>query len=362
MTIEDIVERFGNNELATRINLTEPCVRMCLDKWSEPHRYYHGLNHLSKLLEDISSLWDSCDWSIENKEKMDLLALFHDVVYDPRKNDNECASVKFIKDLRLMDITQSNYYELQEILVAIDYTKYSKDADFSKLECDNFIRMFCYLDIGGLTNKFNNETTTSLIAREMAMLKEFQFVDFPTYRKKRIEFLQNFPHFKSGVQSVVDFLTNYRPKIGVYPGSFNPFSVGHLDILEQAEKIFDKVIVVVGRNPDKDVNVLSTNYVFPQNILPFHEVVSYNGLLSDYLKTLNYADVTVIRGLRSGYDLDYEMNQLRVLEDYKCNLPTAYFICNKNTSHVSSSMIRGLSKFPNSDWQKYIPKKYSYAK
>lgn len=51
MTIEEIIERFNNNELATKINLTEPCIRMCLDKWSEPHRYYHGLNHLSNLLE-----------------------------------------------------------------------------------------------------------------------------------------------------------------------------------------------------------------------------------------------------------------------------------------------------------------------
>jgi phosphopantetheine adenylyltransferase len=96
--------------------------------------------------------------------------------------------------------------------------------------------------------------------------------------------------------------------------------------------------------------------------MPFHEVVSYDGLLSDFLRTIDYADVTVIRGLRNGYDLEYEMNQLRVLEDYGCSLPVAYFLCSKETSHISSSMIRGLDKFPNGDIKRYIPTKYNYVK
>jgi hypothetical protein len=71
MTIEEIIERFNNNDLAKRMNFTEPCVRMCLDKWSEPHRFYHGLNHLSKLLEDISGLLPQTGWSKQKKDKME---------------------------------------------------------------------------------------------------------------------------------------------------------------------------------------------------------------------------------------------------------------------------------------------------
>jgi pantetheine-phosphate adenylyltransferase len=131
-----------------------------------------------------------------------------------------------------------------------------------------------------------------------------------------------------------------------------------MNIIEQAEKIFDKVIIAQGNNPDKEMR---QSLWMPYSILPFHETVQYHGLLSEYLKTLDYADVTVIRGLRSGYDLDYEMNQLRILQDYGCKLPVIYFLCDKEYSHVSSSMIRGLSKFPSSEAEKYIPRKYDYA-
>ena len=58
---------------------------------------------------------------------------------------------------------------------------------------------------------------------------------------------------------------------------------------------------------------------------------------------------------------EIQMQQLRVLQDYECKVPVTYFLCSKDTTHISSSMIRGLSKFQNSDIGKYIPDKYEYA-
>jgi pantetheine-phosphate adenylyltransferase len=350
MTRQQIFERFIDSSLATEIRLVKEDIAKCLDEWERPHRFYHGLNHLSNILKEIDDL-DETIWSMEKKDKMSILALFHDVIYDPRKTDNEDKSIEFVKGLELVG-------NLEEIFEGIRYTQYKKDKSYNMPEVPDFIRLFCDLDIGPSVWDDEGTKVADMVKREILLIKEFQFVDFSTYKNKRIEFIKNFPYFVDG-KYAVDFLSNYRPKIGVYAGSFSPFHKGHLNILEQAEKIFDKVIIAQGNNPDKNMR---ENLWMPPSILPFHECVQYFGLLSDYLKTLNYADVTVIRGLRSGYDLDYEMNQLRILEDYGCKCPVIYFVCSKETSHVSSSMIRGLCKFPNSGAEKYIPPKYNYAK
>jgi pantetheine-phosphate adenylyltransferase len=306
-------------------------------------------------LSDIS-------WSEEDKEKMEVLALLHDVIYDPREKDNEEISIKFVKKIF------GARTQIEEILDGIRYTKYDKEHDFDKLDSDSFIKMFCIFDVGpsyyeeyNLSGSVRMEkgAISNLINREKLLLKEFQFVDYPTYKNKRMEFVENFKYFNDA-KKTMDLLANYRPKIGVYPGSFNPFHIGHLNILEQAEKVFDKVIIAIGKNPDKSAET-EKDLIAVRKILPFHEVVSYDGLLSDYLKSIDYADVSVIRGLRSGYDLDYEVNQLRILEDCGCSLPVIYFMCSQNTSHISSSMIRGISKIAPLEAAKYLPKKYSYA-
>ena len=87
-------------------------------------------------------------------------------------------------------------------------------------------------------------------------------------------------------------------KIGVYAGSFNPFHKGHYNILCKAEKIFDKVIIARGINPEKN-NVL----VPLPKILDDRPVLSYNGLLTDFMTSLEEENVTLIRGLRNSVDL-----------------------------------------------------------
>jgi pantetheine-phosphate adenylyltransferase len=189
------------------------------------------------------------------------------------------------------------------------------------------------------------------------LLKEYQWCNFQTYKNKRLEFLNGFSYCQSSPE-LKDFVSSYRPKIGIYAGSFNPFHCGHMNILEQAEKIFAKVIIATGLNPSKSQEKVGWSI---REVLPFHEIVEYNTLLPEYLKTLDYADITLIRGLRNGYDLQYEMNQLRFLEDYQCQLPVTYFICEKEFMHISSSDIRGLAKFEYNNIDKYMPKKYKYS-
>lgn len=151
-----------------------------------------------------------------------------------------------------------------------------------------------------------------------------------------------------------------KKKIAIYPGSFNPFHWGHLNILEKSEAIFDEVIIAVGINPEKkevfsepnqigtlDVHVIEQNReeTIKQN-LPSKKVETYSGFLHDYVfkKEKEGCDVTIIRGLRNGDDLAYEMNQLRFIQDMKPDVKVIFIVCDPAYSHLSSSAIRSIRK------------------
>jgi pantetheine-phosphate adenylyltransferase len=144
-------------------------------------------------------------------------------------------------------------------------------------------------------------------------------------------------------------------KIGVYAGSFNPFHVGHADILHQALEVFDEVIVAIGNNPLKDNG--KEPFPFNNPILKTAKVAVFDGLLSDYLKLLNdnneNIEVFLVRGLRNGEDLQYEQNQLQFIKGMYSSLKTVFFICDKNFEHISSSALRALKKVSESEYKKY---------
>jgi pantetheine-phosphate adenylyltransferase len=131
----------------------------------------------------------------------------------------------------------------------------------------------------------------------------------------------------------------------IYPGSFNPWHEGHSDILRKALKVFDKVIVAVGRNPDKanECDVRELTVMFGKELGEDRvEVIEFTTLLADFTKTVYCC--AVIRGLRNGSDLQYEQNQQYWNEDLGLTIPTIYFICDRALSHISSSTIRALNK------------------
>lgn len=146
-------------------------------------------------------------------------------------------------------------------------------------------------------------------------------------------------------------------KIAVYPGSFNPWHEGHSDILRKSLQVFDKVIVSAGRNPDKtewdyDLNKMcedfrDNEYRWINGQEPRIIVRHFTGLLIDHIAAIekDYHIDAVIRGLRNGSDLQYEMNQQYWNEDLGIKIPTVYFICDRKLGHISSSILRSLRKF-----------------
>ncbi|UUZ79577.1 pantetheine-phosphate adenylyltransferase [Paenibacillus sp. P26] len=123
----------------------------------------------------------------------------------------------------------------------------------------------------------------------------------------------------------------------IYPGSFDPFTLGHLNILERGVRLFEHVDVVVARNPAKtsmftpeqrhQIIMLST-----EHLADSIRVIEYPGVVADYI-TENQIDV-IIRGIRGSTDLDYEIK----LEQYNrkaCNAETIYLT--PETEHLNTS-------------------------
>lgn len=141
-------------------------------------------------------------------------------------------------------------------------------------------------------------------------------------------------------------------KTAIYPGSFNPFHDGHKDVLTKALSVFDHVIIAVGINPEKITLSPNTNKIFikdfedeniPSGLLKKVSVVTFDGLLVDEITRLKDQGTpvcAVIRGLRNGHDLQFEMNQQFWNEDLGLKVPVVYFITDRKLSHISSSAIR----------------------
>lgn len=130
-------------------------------------------------------------------------------------------------------------------------------------------------------------------------------------------------------------------KIAIYPGSFNPWHDGHHSILFQAVRIFDKVIVAYGKNPEK-INHRGHPLNAPNFGKNLVEYKQFDGFLKDFVEKENAC--CIIRGLRNGQDFEYEKSQQYWNEDLGIKIPTLYIIADRNLTHISSSAIRQINK------------------
>jgi len=174
-----------------------------------------------------------------------------------------------------------------------------------------------------------------IIQQEKSQFNLFQYLNYKEYKQNRLTFLDK--QLNSDLNKA--FLNQFSPKIGLFPGSFNPFHKGHYNVLQKAEQIFDKVIIALGKNPDKK----NKNFNVPSTIKN-RQVEYFDELLTDLIKSLNQ-DLVIIRGLRNTKDFLYEQKQYRYNQDLMPNIKVINVFCDKEFEHISSSGIRTLEKY-----------------
>lgn len=146
-------------------------------------------------------------------------------------------------------------------------------------------------------------------------------------------------------------------KTVVCPGSFDPLTIGHLDIITRSAKLFDKVIVVVMRNPNKDVGSFTTEERVDfikrcTKDLPNVCVDSYAGLLADYVREKGAS--AVVKGLRAISDYDDEFRQALTNQKLNPEMETIFMVSNAEHMFLSSSVVKQVCRL-GGDVSTFVP-------
>src|SRR5690554_1108016 len=133
----------------------------------------------------------------------------------------------------------------------------------------------------------------------------------------------------------------------IYPGSFNPVTYGHLDIIDRCSKKFDKIVVSVLNNKSKkNLFTIEERVKLLEKVLEKYdnvEVDTFSGLLVDYAKEKNCT--TMIRGLRAVSDFEYEMQMALVNKKLEEEIETLFMVSRGRYAYLSSSIVKEVAIF-----------------
>lgn len=145
-------------------------------------------------------------------------------------------------------------------------------------------------------------------------------------------------------------------RIGLYPGSFDPVTLGHLDVITRSSRLVDKLVIGVLNNSAKNplftaqerVNMLKDVTRSIGNV----EIESFDGLLVDYAD-LKKADI-IVRGLRAVTDFEYELQLAQTNHKINPRIDTVFLTTSVEYSYLSSSVVREIAKY-NGDISELVP-------
>ena len=145
-------------------------------------------------------------------------------------------------------------------------------------------------------------------------------------------------------------------KKAVFPGSFDPFTLGHFDIMDRASQLFDEIVIAIGTNTSKnylldfDTRVACIEKVFENN--PKISVRGFNILTVDFCKDIGAQ--FIVRGLRSTTDFDFERHIADMNASLNNEVETVFFITKPQYGAITSTIVREIFKF-GGDISKFVP-------
>tara|TARA_B100000497_G_C7694009_1_gene422984 strand:+ start:3701 stop:4162 length:462 start_codon:yes stop_codon:yes gene_type:complete len=145
-------------------------------------------------------------------------------------------------------------------------------------------------------------------------------------------------------------------RIAIFPGSFDPITTGHVDIINRALPIFDKIIISVGSNSEKqyffslEKRIQWIKKVFIKT--PKIEVKSYNKLTVEFAKESNAR--FLIRGLRNTSDFEFEKTVAHANSELNPSIESVFLLTQPKYSFITSTLVREIIR-NNGDYQKFVP-------
>ncbi len=145
-------------------------------------------------------------------------------------------------------------------------------------------------------------------------------------------------------------------KVAVFPGSFDPITNGHLDIIQRAMPLFDKILIAVGQNATKStmfsleqrMKFIADTFAGESKI----KVVSYSGLTVDFAKKSGAE--FMLRGIRNPADFEFEKSIAQANRQMQPDLETVFFLTSARYAYISSSIVRDVIK-NNGDYSLFVP-------
>ena len=147
-------------------------------------------------------------------------------------------------------------------------------------------------------------------------------------------------------------------KLGIYPGSFDPLTNGHIDIIERSRKFIDNLIIGISDNNNKknlfnlDERIKMINTIMQNRNINNVTVESFNGLLVSFVKKKK-ANL-IIRGLRAVSDFEYEFQMTGMNFKLNSSIETIFLMASDNNQLISSNLVKEVSKL-NGDVSKFVP-------
>ena len=148
-----------------------------------------------------------------------------------------------------------------------------------------------------------------------------------------------------------------KKRIAIFPGSFDPFTRGHEDIVLRGLKLFDEIVVAIGYNSQKNTRYFDIEYMESKinetfAHIPQVSVVVYSELTAGLAERLGAC--AILRGLRNTTDFEYENSISQVNRDLNDQLETIFLITSPELAAVNSSIIREVHRY-GGNVQKYLP-------
>jgi pantetheine-phosphate adenylyltransferase len=145
-------------------------------------------------------------------------------------------------------------------------------------------------------------------------------------------------------------------RTALYPGTFDPITLVHIDVLKRASRLFDKVIIAVAPNESKRplLSLKVRTRLIEENLknFPNVEISSFDGLVVDFAREIGA--IALIRGLRAVSDFEYELQMAQMNRNLDGNIETLFLMPNEAYTFVSSRLIKQVAAY-GGDISKFVP-------